>query len=282
MDNQAIAERLIDYAHHLEARQASLYRVKAYRRAAETVLTLDRPVAEMVAEQGRDALEALPGIGSHLSFTIEGLVRTGEFHTVSGDDARMDIERVFASLPGIGPRLARRIHDELRMETLEELEQAAHDGRLARLDVGPKRLRGIQDALAVRLRQPPRPVTVLNEPGVAELLAVDREYRALAEQGALPTLAPRRFNPSHEAWLPLLETERGGWHYRALFSNTALAHQLGQTRDWVVLFFERGPTAAQRTVVTETRGALRGSRVVRGRERECRELAEGEKGPSAA
>jgi putative hydrolase len=86
----------------------------------------------------------------------------------------------------------------------------------------------------------------------------------------LPTIAPRRFNPSGEAWLPILETSRGAWAYRVLYSNTPLAHQLGQTRDWVVVFFEDGAISGQRTVVTETRGSLRGRRVVRGREWECR------------
>ncbi len=57
---------------------------------------------------------------------------------------------------------------------------------------------------------------------------------------------------------------------RALFSNTALAHRLERTRDWVVIFFEKGDVRGQRTVVTEPRGDLAGRRVVRGRENECR------------
>jgi hypothetical protein len=73
-----------------------------------------------------------------------------------------------------------------------------------------------------------------------------------------------------EAWLPVLHTERADWHFSALFSNTARAHELGRTRDWVVIYFSQdsGPEG-QRTVVTETRGPLAGHRVVRGREAEC-------------
>ena len=58
---------------------------------------------------------------------------------------------------------------------------------------------------------------------------------------------------------------------RLLFWNTALAHRLGQTHDWVVVYFDDGVISGQCTVVTETRGDLRGLRVVRGRERECRD-----------
>ena len=63
---------------------------------------------------------------------------------------------------------------------------------------------------------------------------------------------------------------RDGWHYTALYSNTALAHQLDRTRDWVVLFFyDDDHVEGQHTIVTETHGPLAGRRVVRGREAEC-------------
>ena len=57
----------------------------------------------------------------------------------------------------------------------------------------------------------------------------------------------------------------------ALFSNTARAHELRKTHDWVVIYFHTDRLGeGQRTVVTETHGALTGWRVVRGREDECR------------
>jgi putative hydrolase len=102
------------------------------------------------------------------------------------------------------------------------------------------------------------------------LLDVDLEYRTKAAEDRLPKIAPRRFNPRGEAWLPVLHARRGQWRFTALFSNTARAHQLGRTRDWVVLYFHRDrQREGQRTVVTETRGPLAGKRIVRGREAEC-------------
>jgi putative hydrolase len=56
-----------------------------------------------------------------------------------------------------------------------------------------------------------------------------------------------------------------------LYSNTAQAHQLNRTRDWVVLFhYDDEHAEGQHTIVTETHGPLTGRRVVRGREPECR------------
>ena len=61
-----------------------------------------------------------------------------------------------------------------------------------------------------------------------------------------------------------------GRHVTALFSNTARAHELGKIDDWVVIYFESEGLECQYTVVSEFLGALKGRRVVRGRERECR------------
>jgi putative hydrolase len=107
------------------------------------------------------------------------------------------------------------------------------------------------------------------EPGIETLLDVDREYREKADAGSLRKIAPKRFNPDGEAWLPILHTDRGEWAFTALYSNTKRAHDLDKVKDWVVLYFEREGAESQRTVVTETRGELEGKRVVRGRESEC-------------
>jgi DNA polymerase (family 10) len=270
MDNATIARKLNDYAAYLEGEDSNVYRVRAYRRAAATVLAQPRPLAEVVNEKGRGGLEELPGIGSNLAYTIEGLVRTGEFRTLRPDAGHIDPERLLSSLPGVGRRLAHTLHQRLGITTLEEVERAAHDGRLTQAGVGPKRLRGLIDALAGRLRRSRLPEPIQGEPSVAALLAIDEEYRRQAEGDTLTRVTPRRFNSEHEPWLPLFVADRDGWRLRALFSNTALAHRLGKTHDWVVIAFHDGFNSSQRTVVTETRGELRGLRVVRGRERECR------------
>ena len=85
----------------------------------------------------------------------------------------------------------------------------------------------------------------------------------------MPRIAPKRNNPKHAAWLPILHLEREGWSFTALFSNTALAHQLHKTADWVVLHYEHDHVHGQATVVTEWRGKLAGRRVVRGHEAQC-------------
>ena len=62
---------------------------------------------------------------------------------------------------------------------------------------------------------------------------------------------------------------QGDRHYTALFSNTARAHDLGKTHEWVVIYVDGGRGERQYTVVTASRGPMKGKRVVRGREVEC-------------
>jgi putative hydrolase len=65
---------------------------------------------------------------------------------------------------------------------------------------------------------------------------------------------------------------RGDRHYTALYSNTALAHQLGTEHDWVIIYRDDHDGDGQWTVVTARSGPLRGYRVIRGREAECSEF----------
>jgi DNA polymerase (family 10) len=118
----------------------------------------------------------------------------------------------------------------------------------------------------------------MDAPSVDILLDVDREYRDKATAGSLPKIAPRRMNPEGKAWLPVLHTRYGPWHFTALFSNTERAHDLHRIFDWVVTFYsDPDGGEGQATVVTERRGALTGMRVVRGREPECARHYRGER-----
>lgn len=271
--NAIIAARLAEAADLLSAQKADPFRVAAYRRAAGSIEQLDRDVAEVEQEGGRDALDAIPGVGRGIARAIAQVLHTGRWRYLEDLRAKTGPQALFCSIPGIGPELAKRLHEGLGVNTLAELESAVHQGRVAVVrGIGPRRSALIRTALAEMLgRVRPRSLARQPEPDVAILLDVDRDYREQAAAGALPKIAPKRFNPAHEAWLPVLRTRRDAWEFTALFSNTARAHELGRVKDWVVIY-ARGPVRGemQRTIVTEKRGPLAQRRVVRGREAECR------------
>jgi DNA polymerase (family 10) len=280
--NLDVAARLEEIASILTTQGANPYRVQAYHRAAKTIGELSRPVTEVIAASGMVGLDELPGIGPSLAQTIFQLAANGRASMLERLRGDSDAIELLASVPGIGRRTAQHLHHAGGIHSLEELEVAAHDGRLTQLTgFRGKRLAGVRDALAGRLGRVRKSATALGElPPVGEILAVDDQYRAAAAAGKLHKIAPRRFNPNHEAWLPVMHVEHGNRHYSCMYSNTALAHQLQRTNDWVVIYFDGGAGERQCTVVTETRGALLGRRVVRGRETECAvhyELSDGEK-----
>lgn len=268
--NSQVAERLAEVARILEAQGANVFRVGAYRRAAAMLRGLERPVDEIVRTEGIEGLQKLPGIGETLARFIHQLVRTGRLPMLDRLRGESDPIIVLRTVPGIGKVTAYRLYDELGIESLEELEAAARDGRLENL-VGEKRLAGIRDSLAARLGRVRAEALYRDsgQPSVAQILDVDDEYRTRSADDELPKIAPRRFNPENKKWLPILHTNRGRRHYTALFSNTARAHELRKTSDWVVVYYDRGDGERQCTVITASYGPLDGKRIVRGREAEC-------------
>ncbi|MAE63984.1 MAG: hypothetical protein CMJ18_06890 [Phycisphaeraceae bacterium] len=284
VDNTRIARMLDEVADRMEALGAGFFRVRAYRRGARTIRALDRPVACVLDRLGPAGLRDLPGIGRSLARHVAEIVRTGRLRLL--DQLRLGKmpEDELARARAIGPRLAARIRDRLHIDTLGELDAAARDGRLERVPgIGRRRMGAVRTSIAdIRNRAGPAasghpsvPLPASREPGVVTLLDIDREYRDKAGSGRLPRIAPRRFNPLRAAWLPILHTSRDGRRYTALHSNTARAHELGMSRDWVVIRCEE-PGGGSWTIITAQLGPPRGHRIVRGRERECRRALEQE------
>ena len=274
--NQQIAMKLEQAADLLEQQGANPFRVSAYRRASETIARLAQDIRQLAEAEGTAGLIKLPNIGKGIASAIQELLATGSWVQLERLRGTLDPVQLFRTVPGIGPKTAEEIHETLHIDTLEALEAAAWDGRLETVrGLGSRRISSIRNALSALLgktRRQPR-VKAGEDPSVSTLLEVDQEYRQQAEQGSLALIAPKRFNPDGKAWLPILHAHRDEWHFTLLYSNTALAHELKRTHDWVVVYFyDDHHQEGQCTLVTETRGALTGRRVVRGRELECRDF----------
>ena len=272
--NHEVATRLREIADLLKSQQANPFRINAYRHAADTLDSLGQNVADLMLSEGIEGLVALPGIGEGIARSIYEYIATGRMSRLENLKGVSDPVELFRSIPTVGRALAERIHDELHVDSLEALENAARQGQLARVEgLGRKRREAIEAWLQKHLddqRRPVRAAPVQDGPAVKLILRVDDEYRQKAATGKLPMITPKRFNPENRAWLPILHTTRDHWHFTALYSNTARAHQLGRTADWVVIYFyDDHHREGQHTVVTETHGSLQGRRVVRGREAEC-------------
>lgn len=148
MENLEIAAALDEMADLLEIQGgANPFRIRAYRNAVLTVQDHATPLRTLV-DEGEDLTE-LPSIGSEMASHIEELVKTGRLTRL--DELAEEIPRSLVALtrlPGVGPKKARKLWDELDITTIDELEAAAQAGEVAELaGFGAKTQTKILDAI---------------------------------------------------------------------------------------------------------------------------------------
>ncbi len=132
MENPEIARILEEVADILEIQNANPFRIRAYRNATRTVETLTVPLRKWVLENR--SLTDLPGIGKEMANHIREMVETGTLGF--RDELLAEVPRSLIELmrlPGLGPKKAKKVHDELKISSVEELEAAAKEGRIANL-----------------------------------------------------------------------------------------------------------------------------------------------------
>jgi len=139
--NGWIAERLRQAATLLAAQGANPFRVSAYRRAADAIESLDADVREMANTGGHAVPEAVAGVGSSIAGAVAEMLATGRWGFLERLKGAADPEALFCSVPGIGPSLAHKIQATLRIDSLEDLEAAAHDGRLRQVPASARAAR---------------------------------------------------------------------------------------------------------------------------------------------
>ena len=146
MRNAEIAAALRELGILYELDGADRFRVQAYREAARTVA--ESPVSiEQLAEEGR--LTELPAIGKTLAEKIETLLATGSIPSADKLKAKFPATLVEVTrVPGLGAKSARRIYDELGVENLAQLKEAAEQGRISGMrGMGAKKEQSILSAL---------------------------------------------------------------------------------------------------------------------------------------
>jgi DNA polymerase (family 10) len=132
LDNPEIARTLEEVADVLEIQNANPFRIRAYRNAVRTVETVTVPLRRWVEENRQ--LTDLPGIGKEMANHIKEMVETGTLGF--RDELLAEVPRSLIELmrlPGLGPKKARRVWDELKIGSVDELEAAAKEGRIAAL-----------------------------------------------------------------------------------------------------------------------------------------------------
>jgi DNA polymerase (family 10) len=183
VENVEVARLLEEMADLLALAEANPFRVRAYRRAARLLTTLDTPVAALLATGGEPALDALPGIGADLAGKIAAIVRTGSFPELAEAARAVPAgARALLRVPGVGPVRARLLAQRLGITSVDALVEAARRGALRTLPgigaVLERRLLEGAQALAGVPARLPRPVAA---PYAASLVAWMRAGPPLAD-----------------------------------------------------------------------------------------------------
>lgn len=131
MENQRIARIFEEIADLLEIKGENPFRIRAYRKAALSIDSLAEDVVNLIEER---RLEKVPGIGKDLAQKIEEIVRTGTIEQV--ENLRKEIPPSiieFLSIPGLGPKTAKIIYDNLKIKSIDELDRMAKEHKLQKL-----------------------------------------------------------------------------------------------------------------------------------------------------
>ncbi len=119
--NQQIAEHFRSIAELLATQRANPYRVRAYRRAADSILGLEEDVADVA---DRKELEEIDGIGKDLAEKIDEFLKTGKIQTLETLKTPLpDQVRSWAHLPGFSESLVTYLFTRLNIQTLSDLER---------------------------------------------------------------------------------------------------------------------------------------------------------------
>ena len=147
MRNGEIAEAFEELASLYELDGAVVYRVLAYRNAAKAIREAGVSVAEL-SRQGRAA--ELAGVGKTIAEKIEALLESGSIPSADKLKQRIPSGLIEVTrLPGLGPKRARVLHEQLGVRSLDDLRRAAEDGSLADVPgFGPKAQENVMVALA--------------------------------------------------------------------------------------------------------------------------------------
>ncbi len=137
MKNKEVAEIFRKVAALLEIKGDNPYRIRAYQRAAQNIEALTVDVEELAA---KGKLERIPGIGKDLAQKIKEILETGTLQKYEELKREIPPELLkFLEIPGFGPKKAKIVYEKLGIKTIEELEKACLEHRLARLPgFGPK------------------------------------------------------------------------------------------------------------------------------------------------
>ena len=116
MPNQELAKILYEIGDFLDMEKIA-FKPYAYQKAAITLDTLEKDVAEIYKEGGIKALEKIPGVGKSIAKKIEEYIKTGKIKYYEQLKKKMPVKvEELTAIEGIGPKTVQNISQWLKFE----------------------------------------------------------------------------------------------------------------------------------------------------------------------
>src|SRR4051794_16408674 len=151
LDAPAVAQLLVEIGQRLSLAGENRYKARSYARAAQSLISLTVPLEEVVAS---DRLREIPGVGTALAETIKHLHEHGTTSRLEAMRAELPAGLLALSrVPGLRPDKIVQLHKRLGIGSIEDLEQACQDGRLAPVKgLGPALQKKVLDGIELMRR----------------------------------------------------------------------------------------------------------------------------------
>ncbi len=253
MKNKEVVELLREIAEYLTIKGESRFKISAYERAAHTIENLSEPIEEIDAA---GKLTSLPGVGKSIAEKIHEYLTTGRITYL--EELKREIPREVFDLmevPGIGPKLAMRLYTELGIRSIEELEEAARQGRIRKMKrMGAKAEQKILRGIQIYKMDAGRVPLFTIRPLVLEMVSYLKEKTGIEKIS--PAGSFRRWREDVGDVDILVATDTEGSRVIELFSTADWVHEVlwkGDTKCSIVT--PSGVQVDLRVVKTESWGA---------------------------
>ncbi len=138
----------------LELGEENPFRIRAYQKAAHNIESFSENVGSLYKKGGLAALEGIPGIGKGIAEHIEEMIKTGKLKAHEGLLKKFPGSLLeLMAVPGIGPKTAILLHKKMKIDSIDRLEKAAKEGKLAKLPgIREKKIRNILSGIELKKR----------------------------------------------------------------------------------------------------------------------------------
>lgn len=135
MNNGAIGRILREIGEYLEMQGESVFKIKAYEKAADVISSLTEELSDIYKKGGRELIEKVPGVGVSIAEKIEELLKTGslKYYEQLKKEISVDLSEL-SQIEGLGPKSIYKLYKKLGVSNLSDLEKALKEGKIRNLE----------------------------------------------------------------------------------------------------------------------------------------------------